>query len=442
VRKVLLYSGLLVVGLIISQFMGNAPAAVTGTITFLTMLALSFIMIHVGYEFEIDKSRPRQYVWDYVVAGTAAAFPWIMVAMYFVYVMAPRELWGHGDLWRESLLEARFASPTSAGVLFSMLAAAGLAATWVFKKARILAIFDDLDTILLMIPLKIMMVGFKWQLMLIVLFIAVLLVLAWRYLHVVRLPVTWPYVLAYALGITVVSEIIYFASMQIDAEVPIHLEVLLPAFVLGSMLARPAGADPHANDALEGTAHGPVAANEQRVSTIVSVCFMVLVGLSMPPIGGTAEPLQANVPTEVAPTVAGEQPTEAPVTAAPAKKKALSYEGVPTEVMAEKDRFPGWGVIAGHVLMITFLSNLGKMFPVFCYRREATIRERLAVSVAMFPRGEVGAGVLVVSLSYGLGGPALTVAVLSLALNLVCTGIFIIIVKKLLAGDEPRPALA
>ena len=50
----------------------------------------------------------------------------------------------------------------------------------------------------------------------------------------------------------------------------------------------------------------------------------------------------------------------------------------------------------------------------------------------MFPRGEVGAGVLVVSIGYGLGGIALTVAVLSLAFNLLLTGVFIIAVKKLI----------
>lgn len=72
------------------------------------------------------------------------------------------------------------------------------------------------------------------------------------------------------------------------------------------------------------------------------------------------------------------------------------------------------------------------MFPFFRYRKEATIRERLALSISMFPRGEVGAGVLVVSMGYGLGGTALTVAVLSLALNLLLTGVFIIAVKKLI----------
>ena len=66
--------------------------------------------------------------------------------------------------------------------------------------------------------------------------------------------------------------------------------------------------------------------------------------------------------------------------------------------------------------------------------KEATVRERLAVAVAMWPRGEVGAGVLLVSLAYGIGGPVLTVAMLSLALNISLTGVFILIVKRLLAA--------
>ena len=85
-----------------------------------------------------------------------------------------------------------------------MLAAAGLSATWVFRKARVLAICDDLDTVLLMIPLKMAMVGVRWQLALIV-----LLWLAWRYLHAIRLPTSWSWVLGYALTIAGASEAIY-----------------------------------------------------------------------------------------------------------------------------------------------------------------------------------------------------------------------------------------
>jgi len=96
--------------------------------------------------------------------------------------------------------------------------------------------------------------------------------------------------------------------------------------------------------------------------------------------------------------------------------------------------WPGWGVVLLHVLIVTALSNLGKMFPIFCYRDEAPLRERLALCIGMWPRGEVGAGVLVVSLSYGIGGAPITVAMLSLALNLVLTGVFIVFVKRLLAA--------
>jgi Kef-type K+ transport system membrane component KefB len=380
----------------------------------LSMFALSFLMIHVGYEFEIDKSRPSQYAWDYIVAATAAAFPWVLCSLYFIFVMAPPEMWSSLDLWKESLLQSRFASPTSAGVLFSMMAAAGLAATWVFQKARVLAIFDDLDTILFMIPLKMLLVGFRWQLIVVVFFISIFLVLAWRYMHRLRVPVTWPYVMGYALGITALCQAIHFVSCMIDHRVPIHLEVLLPAFVLGCMLARPKGVDVHAHDAVEGHEEGPDEEQEQFVSTIMSGAFMVLVGLSMPLI-----------------VVGGALPAN-----------HFTYAGVADEVVAQKYAFPGWGMIIVHVLAITLLANLGKMFPLLCYRKEATMRERLALCFAMFPRGEVGGGVLVISIAYGIGGPALTVASLSLALNLLGTGLFILVVKRLLAAQSEPASVA
>ncbi len=94
----------------------------------------------------------------------------------------------------------------------------------------------------------------------------------------------------------------------------------------------------------------------------------------------------------------------------------------------------GWGMIALHVLLVTILSSIGKMFPAFVYRDEAHWRHRLAVAIGMWPRGGVGAGVLVLSLSYGIGGPIVTVAMRSLALNLALTGVFILIVKALIAG--------
>jgi uncharacterized protein (DUF58 family) len=49
----------------------------------------------------------------------------------------------------------------------------------------------------------------------------------------------------------------------------------------------------------------------------------------------------------------------------------------------------------------------------------------------MFTRGEVGAGIIFIALGYNLGGPALVISVLTLVLNLILTGIFVLWVKKL-----------
>jgi Kef-type K+ transport system membrane component KefB len=211
--------------------------------------------------------------------------------------------------------------------------------------------------------------------------------ITWRWLRRLRAPVGWPWVLGYATAITAVSEAIYVASKLIDDVVPIHIEVLLPAFVLGCLLARPQGTDPHVDDAREGHQDGPESATEQRVSTVISGAFMVFVGLSMPVVD-------------------------------------LGAAGL------------GWGSLLWHTLVVTVLANLGKMFPVFCYSAEVDLRQRLALCVGMWPRGEVGAGILVLSLGYGIAGPMVSVAAFSLALNLVLTGAFIVVVKRLLAASD------
>ncbi len=435
-KKVLLYSLLLLVGLIGSQLLpgliGESYSAVGDVIRFLTMLGLSFIMIRVGFEFDIDKSNLKQYGWDYVVAFTAASFPWILVTGYFVFVLLPPEFWGNLDAWKETLLAGRFAAPTSAGILFSMLAAAGLGTTWLYRKARILAIFDDLDTVLLMIPLKMLMVGIAWQLGMIVVVMVVMLILGYVFLHKIRIPVTWPWVMTYAIVITGVSELVYAGSRIIDESVPIHIEVLLPAFVLGCVMAYPA-VNGKPGDASDGH-HLVETESEQRVTTIVAAVFMVLVGLSMPLILGGEQAVQGGAMAEmIEPSLhAGGVPAAEAVAAAAGTELDIG------RITAGQPPLT-WGWILLHVLLITLVSNLGKMFPAFCYRKEAHWRERLAVSIGMWPRGEVGAGVLVISLSYGIGGPVVTIAMLSLGLNLLLTGLFIYFVKRL---TEPLPAYA
>ena len=80
--------------------------------------------------------------------------------------------------------------------------------------------------------------------------------------------------------------------------------------------------------------------------------------------------------------------------------------------------------------MVTLLSNIGKMFPLFFYR-DRQLLERLALSIGMFTRGEVGAGIIVIALGYNLGGVALIVSILSLVLNLILPGFFVILVKRI-----------
>lgn len=432
-RKVLLFSILLLVGLAGSQWLpGRLGAGYAGwadAVRILTMVGLSFIMIRVGYEFDIDKSDLGQYGWDYVVAFTAASFPWVFVTLYFVFVLMPSGAAGNLAVWQETLLAGRFAAPTSAGVLFSMLAAAGLGATWLFRKARTLAIFDDLDTVLLMIPLKMLMVGVVWQLGVIVVVMAVMLAVAYVFMHKVRLPLSWPWILGYSAAISVGSELVYKGSKLIDESVPIHIEVLLPAFVLGCIMAYPRRVAHGAHD--DGGHHHPELETpvERRVTTLVAAVFMVLVGLSMPALPGVGGGDAGASVAEMSLHGAGAPAAEA--RAAEVGKSGKS--GEVGRVTAAQPPLP-WSSLALHVLAITLLANLGKMFPVFCYRREAHWRERLALAIGMWPRGEVGAGVLVISLSYGIGGPIVTIAMLSLALNLLLTGVFIWGVGRLTRG--------
>ena len=77
-----------------------------------------------------------------------------------------------------------------------------------------------------------------------------------------------------------------------------------------------------------------------------------------------------------------------------------------------------------------FIVEYGKLCPMFFYR-DRKLSERLALSIGMFTRGEVGAGIIFIALGYNLGGPALVISVLTLVLNLILTGIFVLWVKNL-----------
>ena len=384
-RKVLSFSLFLMLGLVASQLLpgllGPAYAPFKSASDTLLYICLGFIMINVGREFEIDKSRWRSYTADYFIAMATAALPWMLIVLYYVFVLLPADLWSSADTWKENLLLSRFAAPTSAGILFTMLAALHLQQSWIYRKIQVLAIFDDLDTILLMIPLQILMIGLKWQMFAIVAVVAALLAAGWRWQASWNVRQDWKRILALSVAVCAVTQGIYLATAHwYGPENSIHIEVLLPAFVIG-MLMRHRHLD---------------TPTERRAATGISFLFMLLVGLSMPRVTGAA----GDALTAAATSVTGAQP------------------------------MMPWGVVALHVVAVSVLSNVGKLVPLLFYR-DRRMSERLALSVGMFTRGEVGAGVIFIALGYNLGGPALVISVLTLVLNLILTGGFVVWVRRL-----------
>lgn len=390
-KRVISFSLMLMLGLALSQtlpmLMGESYAELKHMVEVALGICLAFIMINVGREFEIDKSNIRVYVKDYLVAMLAAALPWLFIAAYYIFALMPQEWWGMGETWKETLLLSRFAAPTSAGILFSMLAAMQLQKSWIYQKAQTLAIFDDLDTIILMVPLQVAMIGeMNWQMMAMLIAIFGMFFVGWRYMSRFEMPQNWYAVFTYSVLVYGATYLIYTVTKHFfGAQGAIHIEVLLPAFIFGMIIK---------NRHVGGK-------SELTFSTTISVVFMLLVGMSMPlidfgnttPAVGESQSLISTIPM-----------------------------------------MSGWA-IALHVLAVTVLSNLGKLAPMLFYR-DRSLTERLALSVGMFARGEVGAGVIFIALGYNIGGPVLLISVLALVLNLILTIGFVYTVKHLALKAE------
>ena len=382
-KKIILFSVFLLLGLAGSQVFpillgAEIHAHLKPFFDVMLYICLAFIMINVGREFELDKTKWKSYTEDYFIAMATAAVPWLLICGYFILLM-PAEYRTDWGAWKETLLLSRFAAPTSAGILFTMLAAAGLKKSWVYQKTRVLAIFDDLDTILLMIPLQVLMIGMKWQLGVVVLFVFLCLYLGWTRLNSIKMIQHWSAILGYATTLVFIFQGLYVITKEIfGPDSAIHIEILLPAFVLGMMMK---------------TKEHHTRADE-NASSVISYMFMFLVGLSAPLFVGVDF-------------------------GATAGNCVIGQVGDMT-----------WGEIAGHVLVTTALSNIGKLLPLFFYR-DRSLTERLALSIGMFTRGEVGAGIVFIALGYGLGGPLLAISLLTILTNLIFTGFFVVIVKAL-----------
>jgi hypothetical protein len=238
-----------------------------------------------------------------------------------------------------------------------------------------------------MIPLKMMLIGFEPKLLILIFAVLFFLAAAYFCIHWLRLPTSNGWVALYAL-------LVWGATYAFDYATDLHLEVLVPAFALGCVIKSD---HLHGSAEFAGATHGGMPhepAWQRWLDWGIKGGFMLLAGMALPPIqlGGM-----------------------------------------------------GLTAVVAHVVLITIASNMGKCFPLTAYTSEASVRERLALSVGMFPRGEVGIGVLLVSLEIFrqqnlLGSPAvqqsMTIGALSLALNLALTGFFIMLVIRLLGQRD------
>jgi Kef-type K+ transport system membrane component KefB len=551
--KVVAFTFNLLLGLVLSQLAGACIGKheyhiLHEVVQSLTMWALSFIMVNVGYEFTIDKGDLTEYGWDYLIAMTAAGFPWLFVAFWFILVLDSIGA-------EEAFLVARFAAPTSAGILFSMLEVAGLKETWLFPKARMLAIFDDLDTIILMVPLKIVIIGFKWELLVVSGIMLALLGLAWFKLHKIRLPFTWYWSLTYAALVTTACKVLHVVThYHIDME-PIHIEVLLPAFVIGCIIDTPVAREElklqkrmsfekklsrqcarsfdekalstskilAAANSVSSVSSSPIRCSKEAkmeqiheekphfpssecsgLSPVAMFAARAVTEDAVPAPPGcvtdegsssnsqdgakVVDALQferqesknsnASFASELtdksqrSSKTSSEKPrprrdirglSKTSAASRMSEQSTLSRYGVEIEHGSVWEPFVqstvsmvfmvlvglsmpplmgknaegnesnmDAGLIVLHTVAVSVLMVLGKMFPVLCYRDEASVRERFALCIGMCPRGEVGASIIVISLELGVKGPAITISMCALVINLVLSGGFIGLVKLLL----------
>ena len=161
---------------------------------------------------------------------------------------------------------------------------------WIYQKAQTLAIFDDLDTIILMVPLQVAMIGeLNWQMIAMLAIIFAMFYIGWRYMSRFKMPQNWYAIFTYSVLVYGLTYLVYISTHHFFGEKgAIHIEVLLPAFIFGMIIK---------NRHVGGK-------SELAFSTTISVVFMLLVGMSMPlidfgnttPAVGESQSLISTIP--------------------------------------------------------------------------------------------------------------------------------------------------
>jgi len=371
------------------------------------------IIVHVGLDFEIVKTRLKTYALDFFVATYAALVPLIMIFSYLRYVVGNPLLanihWGVTPQIgiSECLLLSVFSAPTSAGMLISMLEAANLKHTWVFKKASMLAILDDIDSLVFISFIRIIAIkGNTFDLAHFgpVIVTVGLLTIAWFNIHKYRIPHSWPHVLCYAVLIGSAFWGLEYLNIIYKQDKEIHkwlfvLAVLIPSFTLGVLTY---------DDKLETSQSykfvdlqeltEEMIEKQERIDSwapwmevLMGCLFMFFVGLSMPAL------------------------------------RSL--------------KTMGWLVVSVHVGMINVLMLAGKLLIWLFYAEDADYKQRLALGLAMCPRGEIGASVIIITiqtLKSQISGEYLGLVVLSVIGNLVLSCGLIIYVKQITTTSKTK----
>lgn len=361
-----LLSAALSVGLLLSQHTFFHIFFVEHTVLVLSTICLAYILIGVGQEFA-HESDIQSYTRDYLAAAVTALLPWFLVAGYLLWAFP-----AYG--WVEAMIIGHFAGPTSSGLLLGLLKTAGLGETWVYQRAQILALFDDLDTILLMLPLTMLLVGWKSILVFHLLLLIAILIYAFRRARTWKIVSSGPALLLYATAMTLFFDGASALAMVYDPQLVLHIEIILPAFALGVLLA-------------------DTKCSHDYYQPYILALFMFLVGLQLPP---------------------------------------LMHVSMQQMTFVE---------LVGHVTVVTLLANIGKCPVIFFYPESRCWYEKMAVAISLFPRGEVGAGLLVLTIAYGIEGPAVVVSMLALSVNLMLTGFFVWVVHFLLDRSATQQSI-
>jgi len=294
----------------------------------------------------------------------------------------------------QGLLLSVFSAPTSAGMLISMMEAADLKNTWLFKKASMLAILDDIDALVFIAFMRILAIGSGYDLRHFgpVIVTVGLLTIAWFNMHKFVIPHSWPWVLLYAILIGTGLWLWEGLTREYkDCTYIFVIAVLIPSFTLGCITYDPKMETSQSYKHIEIELTEEFIERQEYIDshapcmeTFMGCAFMFFCWIKY------------------------------------ANSDRTSWDGNDScDISCDCDPNPHDGRQTGNM---------------FIHGNETNTKDRYALGLAMVPRGEIGASVIIITLQTLKGrinDAYLGIVVLSVIANLVLSCGFIVYVKKL-----------